>query len=151
MLRLDVDRRNCDNVKMVCFVRLLLIFAILACPFNCMGALSEGNAQTAISPGCSCCSHGSSGERSAPDRLPNSPDDDCQCPTCFCNGPVLPSDGVARDLGDDGPHSSHAVLVENLQGESPLTSAALADGCSGPPTSLPSGRYVRILHESFLL
>lgn len=149
-LRLDVDRREWDNVGVGCFVRLLLSFAILACPFNCMGAFEGGDAQTVASPACSCCSNVSFEPNTAPNRLPESPDDDCPCPTCFCNGAVLPADSLAGDV-DDGLQPSDSLVVASLEGESQSTSASVALADRHFPTFLLSGRFVRILHESFLL
>ena len=132
-------------------VRLLLSFAILACPFNCMGAFAGDDAQTLALPECSCCSHVSFEPNTAPNRLPESPDDDCPCPTCFCNGAVLPSDILSCNIADDELQPCYSLVVASLPGESQSTSlsAALAD--QHFPTFLPSGRFVRILHESFLL
>lgn len=148
---LDRSSSGRKNNEMHGFLRLLLSFAVLACPLNCMGALGDGDTQAVSLPGCSCCSHGFSGENSVPHRLPHAPNDDCQCPTCLCNGAVLLSDDAARDVEMGGLHVSCDVLVEYLQAESPVALPALAECFSGLPTSLPSGRCVRILHQSFLL
>lgn len=148
---LDLDWTCRDNVKMMYCIRLLLSFAILACPFNCMGAFDGGDAQSTSSPACTCCSHDLPAENSAPNQVPHSPDDDCPCPTCFCNGAVLPSGDLAGDIANDELQPSCYLEVAILLGDSQSTSlsASLAD--LHFPTSLPSGRFVRILHESFLL
>jgi hypothetical protein len=70
---------------------------------------------------------------------------------CICNGAVVLDHDVASEVKDGGLHASNVVLDENRKVELLSTSAAVADRGTGPPTSLPSGRLIRILHESFLL
>lgn len=113
-----------------------------------MGAFEGGVAQTAASPAFSCCSNVSFEPNTSPSRVLESPDDDCPCPTCFCNGAVQPADSLAGDV-DDGLQPSDSLAVARLEGEfqSTVASAALADRRFR--IFLPSGRFVRILHESF--
>jgi len=132
-------------------IRLLLIFAILACPFNCMGAFKGGDAQTVASPACTCCSNVSFEPDTAPNRLPESPDDDCPCPTCFCNGAVLPADSLSGDITDDESQPSFDLVAASLTVESQSTMLSATLSAHAVPTFLRSGRFVRILHESFLL
>lgn len=132
-------------------VRLLLSFAILACPFNCMGAFGGGDTQIAASSDCSCCSHVAVEPTTAPDRLPESPVDDCPCPTCFCNGAVLPSDSLSGDIADDELQPSFDLVVASLAVEFQSTTSSATLSAHALPTILLSGRFVRILHESFLL
>ena len=133
-------------------IRLLLTFAILTCPFNCMGAFEGGVVQTVNSSACTCCSHGSSAENSTPNQVPHAPGDNCPCPMCFCNGAVLPSGDLARYIAADDelqPYYGWEVAILLNESQSISLSASLADRHF--PISLPSGRFVRILHESFLL
>lgn len=132
-------------------VRLLLIFAILACPLNCMGAFEGGDAQTVASQACSCCLNVSFEPDTAPNRLPESPDDGCPCPTCFCSGAVLVVDSLSGDIADDASQPSFDLVAAILTVESQSTMLSATLAAHAVPTFLRSGRFVRILHESFLL
>lgn len=132
-------------------VRILLSFAILACPFNCMGAFCGGDAQIAASPECSCCSHIAVEPANAPNQLPQSPGDDCPCCECFCHGAVLTSDSLSRDIADDELQPCCDLVAASLDVEFRSTTSSATLSAHAVPTIMLSGRFVRILHESFLL
>jgi len=131
--------------------RLILIFAVMACPLNCMGALSESDAPSMSTSACGCCSHHAAERDSEPVGAPDSPNHDCPCPTCLCNGAVLLADDVAFDLSSIGSHDWAVVSIVDLSGASTSSSAACDDWCQDHSILRPAGRAARILHQSFLL
>ena len=132
-------------------VRLLLIFAILACPYNCMGAFEGESLQSVATPACSCCSSVSFEPDTAPFGLPESPDNDCPCPTCLCSGAVLVADSLSGDIADDESQPSFDLLAASLTVESQAATSCAPLSTRAAPAFPVSGRFVRILHESFLL
>lgn len=132
-------------------VRLLLIFAILACPFNCMGAFEGENLQSVTSPACSCCSNVSFEPDTAPFGLPESSDDDCPCLACFCSGAVLVVDSLSGEIAGDESQPSSDLVAASLIVESQMASSSAPLSTRAAPAITVSGRFVRILHESFLL
>jgi hypothetical protein len=127
----------------------LLIASLLACPVNCMGALECDAPQDTISAGCACCHDPASalGAPLSPDEP--LPDDECECGNCLCHGAVL---------SDHNGLLSDGLVVAAIIQPAPAQAAALefssslpwsADGDDSP--SGVSGRFLRILHESFLI
>lgn len=131
--------------------RLVLILALLACPLNCMGALSRVDAPNERPSACGCCAHQTAKRDSTPARVPHSPDDDCQCPTCLCNGAVLLADDVAFDLNPIGEHVLAEMWIGDLLGASAAKSLACTDWWLDQSIHQPTGRAARILYQSFLL
>jgi hypothetical protein len=161
--KINIDRENYhrDNVEMMYSIRVLLCFAIIACPLNCLGALADGTrddrtlgdcAAQAIEPTqCQCCSHTTLEARTAPQQSPASPENDSPCPSCLCGGAISCSDEIALEISagelpvceilaadfrvcDLQPQSSKFTRAERLA-----------------PLNVQSGRFVRILYESLLL
>lgn len=134
------------------WIHLSLCLAVFACPLNCLGLLTTEIAHTPPSSTCSCCSHVPLEQENSPPLSPESPTDHSSCYSCFCGGALSTSDKVAnseiahgelpvcdalalaRHVGVLLPKASHQYL--------PQHSVAL---------HRQSGRFVRILYESFLL
>jgi hypothetical protein len=120
-----------------------VIFALLICPFRCMGAFADASAEDAA-PKCSCCHHAS--ENSSSPEQPMEGSGDCGCASCLCHGAVR---------GDDGDAQNQSVLylcflmipVEPMAPESVLDGVSVSIENSPPCVS---GRTLRIVQQSFL-
>lgn len=140
---------------MVRSLPVLLSFALLACPLNCMGTLcgdssSERDIASVSSVGCGCCPGDSSRKERDADGAPRSPDDRCQCLDCFCKGAL--SGDETRDAEDRQLALAGAALLGNLPCASPpLTSPTPTIRSFEVSTFSPSGRCARIWHQSLLL
>ena len=149
-IRLDRDFRSRTIRRMREPIRLLLSFTILACPLNCMGAFNGGDTQSAEQSKCGCCPHDSMGHQPKPDHPPDSPDDTCPCPTCLCNGAVLCADDAAIEVEFSGLNSAGVALLENhADASSPVLLALRRPHLGWPITASSTGRFVRVLRQSF--
>ena len=130
---------------------LALILSLLACPLNCMGAFTDVGAQNSAPAACGCCGNGIADRDSAPPRVPDTPDDDCQCPTCLCNGAVILLDSGSLDLLSLNEHILAELWIEEGSEDLASVSSAWIDWCRDHRILHPAGRAARILHQSFLL
>lgn len=146
--RLDrrCDRRQTDIMHRC--LHLLMTIALLACPLNCMGALDVMVAPNADCSTCGCCSHHAEHD-SAPAQTPHSPVDDCQCPTCLCNGAVVLVDGVQVDLNSMSQHVFAEQWIEDQVSQSNLSSLAAVERADNHAHRAPAGRAACIVHQSF--
>lgn len=148
---LDRCRTWNENASMEVGIRILLAFALLACPMNCMGVLSAPDEPSVSSSGCGCCPHHQAEHDSDRLPIPHSPDDDCQCPTCLCNGAVLLSDHTASVLVAVSLQDLAEVWIGDLTSASATTSSRCIAWRSDQRPLHPAGRAARILQQSFLL
>lgn len=77
---------------------LLVIFALLICPFRCMGAFCAGeeSAEGMVAT-CKCCHHASSTEADQQENDP-APDEPGACDSCLCHGALRGEDSGNTDL-----------------------------------------------------
>lgn len=131
------------------FLALPLILALLACPLNCMGALQadagEASEQVVQEPtSCGGCCH----SPPAAPQVPETPPEECPCPTCLCSGAVLLDDAAAFDFLGTGELT--LACVATLVPVD-VTLQTCSKRGTDDPLPLPTGRAARILHQSFLL
>lgn len=80
---------------------LLLIIALLVCPFHCSDSLGLGCASDDVTSGCRCCHHNKPKTDVGTDQcgqVPPAPGDDCQCGSCLCHGAVRGDEGSTQNL-----------------------------------------------------
>lgn len=133
------------------WLHLLLIFSLLACPLNCMGALEFVDGAPQSQPAkCGCCHHNSASDSSP--QSPHAPTEECPCPTCLCNGAVTAGDDALVQLDHEAGCSTTIFIVasdcDQLQ-QSCVPS--LRELSQWQRTALPAGRIARIVNQSFLL
>jgi hypothetical protein len=125
---------------------LLTVFALLACPFNCMGNAAVCDAEDERPTRCSCCHH-SPEEGSSDSGRPAAPDDDCGCSNCLCRGAILPDDHPL-DVADavlELPPSDAPAMATGRAGALRVTAGSF------PPYDLQSGRLIRFALQSLQL
>lgn len=129
---------------------LLLILALLACPYRCGGAIACDNVQ---SHGCPCCKYrraareeGQAANASGKQRAPSAPEKDCGC-DCLCQGAVLTDD----EAFSAAPAAFELLAVAEL----PLPFFPAGDGKSAavpddspPNCSSSAGRFLRLVIQS---
>lgn len=105
---------------------LLLIFALLVCPYHCSASLGLGCAGEEVTSGCRCCQHHKPKSDMETDQCSQeSPpqSSDCQCGSCLCHGAVRGDEGSTQDLlastfaMADAPAMVVVPVVINLSGK----------------------------------
>ena len=132
------------------WLHISLVFSLLACPLNCMGALEfADDAPRAQGATCGCCHHQS--DDSSP-QAPHAPTEECPCPTCLCNGAVTIGDDVLVDFDRVAGSltSTHFVAVDYDESSRACTMTPL-ESYQPQRNSLPAGSAARIVNQSFLL
>ena len=129
------------------WLHLLLIFSLLACPLNCMGALEFVDGAPQSQPAkCGCCHHDSS------PQSPHAPTEECPCPTCLCNGAVTAGDDALVQLDHEaGCSTSNYFGANDCDQLSQSCVPSLLEMPQGQRVASPAGRAARIVNQSFLL
>ena len=85
---------------------LLLIIALLICPYRCQGSWGSGCAAESAQSACACCKHCATTDgvaapntATAPEDRPAplSDDDDCFCGSCLCHGAISEESDLVLD------------------------------------------------------
>lgn len=130
---------------------LLLIAALVACPYRCGGAMTCNSVQATHS--CPCCKQrrpareeGQESNSAGKQRVPSAPENDCHC-DCLCQGAVLADDEAVQAA----PAACELFVVPEL----PLQHFAAGDGklaadpADSPPScSCSAGRLLRLVIQS---
>ena len=148
---------SCDNSGMFrTSVINLLLLAIIACPFNCMGlflAIHFVAGETVVT--CTCCA-AASGCESAPSAVrdgENSPDElpKGACPGCICRGALVLSHLESSEIElsvSSSPGSVPFYFFLTVQPGAKQNDTHF-DRHTTPP--ILSGAFVRISHQSLLI
>jgi len=135
-------------------IALSLIFAILACPLNCLAttfATSSTQADGVSQPAahCCCCKHCQPAPEADSSPLSGFPEkDDCTCPSCVCAGAVVETDECAINL-DESNYGFVIPMTNSLGSDGELS---VASAWSIPPLALLwTGISMRIRHKSLQL
>ena len=102
---------------------LLLIAALLACPFRCLGSFGVSCAQGEEVSGCRCCQH----HKPKPDTSavvdnqgPSDSEESCNCGGCLCHGAVRGNDGSIQDhlaFIAEMPDASLIVVLPKIESQ----------------------------------
>ena len=129
-----------------------LLLALLACPFNCMGAFrSLLHPNGSASMGCSCCTQARGGEceekqnKPGPASLASDLAPGKSCAQCLCSGAVVGKDVSSSDMSVSQSLSSAPREMDWL------CSSASLEPSHRQPLWPAQGAFVRILYQSFLI
>lgn len=130
---------------------LLLILALIACPYRCGGAMACNSVQATHS--CPCCKHrrppregGQASNAAGKQRVPAAPENDCHC-DCLCRGAVLSDDEAVKSASI----TSELFLVPELPSQISVAgdSKSAAEPADSPPRcSCSAGRHLRLAIQS---
>jgi hypothetical protein len=121
-----------------------LIFALLICPFRCMGAFASDCAAVSAHQ-CSCCHHAQQGD--GDQDVPADHSDDCGCENCLCHGAVRGDDASSLLIDTAIVFSPAVICPDDLS--TLLEPSALIQRPESPPAAV-SGMSLRIAQQSFL-
>lgn len=123
----------------------LVSYALLACPYRCLGSSPTKCASAEQARTCSCCDVGSDSAATEDGENAPAPSEPCKC-NCLCQGAVLSKDDVLLAAGWDLAGLFESVLPPNL--------VAVSEGLSAPAgdrsreSAPPSGRLLRFALQS---
>lgn len=138
-------------------VTYLLLLAILACPFNCLGIFNCNPISEALpTPKCHCCVHACDAPQPKPsnneqDNSTDQRDDECRCPSCVCEGAIVAPKVILSDASVAGISAQHLRLHFLAFPEHEVAQSIRLASRLNPPQSFLSGRAARILFRSFLI
>ena len=95
---------------------LLTSYALLACPYRCLGSLPPEGSSAESAQSCSCCGRQPDSAVSTDRHAPPAPVEPCQC-NCLCQGAVLSKDDALLLTAD----SSWTGLVAAILPAGPIT------------------------------
>lgn len=139
---------------------LLMLLAIIACPFNCLGVLKAlvSSSNNSI-PTCSCCAPSLSCDSScetdpsssSDEELPIRPYNKNGCPSCVCNGAFFVTEvQVVSNASEIDDSLNFAAVEVDWQKVQP-TIHVINQWLASISLSASSGSFVRISNQSFLI
>lgn len=122
---------------------LLVSYALLACPYRCLGSSPVKCAPSEQARSCSCCDRELEAAGTDNGQDTPAPDEPCKC-NCLCQGAVLSKDDLP--LTADWPALFSAVLPGDLVAASEGTPRLTRD--RKPRSAAASGRTLRFALQS---
>ncbi|GEM_PF-3063660 len=135
------------NIMSSLAIHFLLVFSLLACPLRCLES-HQNAVDESVAVGCGCCA-GDSLETLAATPSGGCPLEGCACGDCICQGAISKDEVRFQPVTDFAAYLT--MQVANSYAWPAPAETVTACNRSDLLRPLPSGRDVRVAHQSWLI